>query len=392
MTRLLLVSSSRADVGILSPVWNHLAHSAKTEVHVLLTGMHMKDDTFARSHLPSGVTVHKRGVDLMGTDAVTAARNMGRIAQDCAELYDSIAPDLILLIGDRMDMFPAAMASTPFNIPLAHLHGGEVTLGAIDERLRHAITKMAHIHFAATADSAHRICRMGEEPWRIHVTGAPGLDTLRSVERMERLALMQALGLEGYANAPLRLVGMHPETNCPQPLAPMEAILAALGELPELPTLFTAPNSDPGGAAMRAEIESFVSSRPWAVFHDTLGSTLYANAFRHGAVLIGNTSSGIIEAPLFALPFLNVGNRQEGRLQSDTAANCPNDKDRIKAAISRLLSLPRMDFEQGSSPYGDGRSARRIAQVLESLPSREKLTHKGFWSEDGAFTNPWEPS
>jgi len=390
MTRLLIVSTSRADVGILSPVWNYLAHSAKTEVHVLLTGMHMKDDAFARSHLPSDVSVHKFGVDLMGTDAVTAARNMGGIAQDCAELYESLDPSLILLTGDRMDMFPAAMASTPFNIPLAHLHGGEVTLGAIDERLRHAITKMAHIHFAATADSAQRICRMGEEPWRIHVTGAPGLDTLRCVERMERPELMEALGFKNYVNSPLRLVGIHPETNSSHPLAPMEAILAALDELPELPTLFTAPNSDPGGSAMRKEIEAFVSSRPWAVFQDTLGSNLYANAFRHGAVLVGNTSSGIIEAPLFALPFINVGSRQEGRLQSDTATNCSNDSDMIKTAISRILGLPRVDDEQGRSPYGDGRSAQRIARVLETLPSRENLTYKGFWSEDAEFTNPWE--
>lgn len=388
MTRLLIVSSSRADVGILSPVWNGLAASGKVETHVLLTGMHMSNDFFARSHLPEGLVVHKQGKDIMGTDAATAAASMGEIARDCATLYEKITPDIILLTGDRLDMFPAAMASTPFNIPLAHLHGGEVTLGSIDERLRHAMTKLSHLHFAATPESAQRICSMGEEPWRIHVTGAPGLDTLRSVEALDRPALMKALGFKTDLHAPLRLVGLHPETNGYNPLAPMEAVLEALDVLPPTPTLFTAPNSDPGGHAMRNQIESFVETRSWAIFEDTLESVIYANSLRHAAIFIGNSSSGIIEAPLFSLPFLNVGSRQQGRLQGENVLNRPNNADEISAAILKILKQPRPNAAEGQSPYGDGCSAPRIAEVLESLPARETLLNKTFWDEGGEFSLP----
>lgn len=389
MTRLLIVSSSRADVGILSPVWNGIAAGGKVETHVLLTGMHMSNDSFARSHLSEEIIVHKRGMDILGRDAATAAASMGNIVRDCASLYEEIAPEIVLVTGDRLDMFPSAMASTPFNIPLAHLHGGEVTLGAIDERLRHAITKLSHIHFAATPESAQRICQMGEEPWRIHVSGAPGLDTLQSVEVLDRPVLLRELGFHADINKPLRLVGLHPETNAANPLAPMEAVLASLETLPPAPTLFTAPNSDPGGQAMRNQIEAFAETRDWAIFEDTLGSTLYANALRHAAILIGNSSSGIIEAPLFSLPFLNVGTRQQGRLQGKNVRNCRNNAEDISRVILEILEQPRPNAEHGYSPYGDGHAAERITNVLESLPAREILLNKSFWSEGGQFNSPW---
>lgn len=390
MTRLLIVSSSRADVGILSPIWNRMAASSNVDTHVLLTGMHMSNDSFAREHLPAGLPVYIRGNDLLGTDALTAAVSMGEISRECAGLYEEISPDMILLTGDRLDMFPAATAAMSFNIPLAHLHGGEVTLGAIDERLRHAMTKLSHIHFAATAESASRICSMGEEPWRVHVSGAPGLDTLRAMGSMDRSDLMYALGFDNGEHGPLRLIGLHPETNGNDPIAPMKTVLEALDTLPPAPTVFTAPNSDPGGQRMRHDIEGFIKDRRWARFHDTLGSELYANSLKHAAILVGNSSSGIIEAPLFTLPFVCVGRRQEGRLRGMNTVETPCDSNLIAKAIEGVLTRTRPSFVDGKSPYGDGHAAPRIAKVLEALPSREKMLDKAFWASGRQFDTPWE--
>lgn len=178
MTRVLSVSSSRADVTILRSVWQALAARHDCEPHVLLTGMHQTATAAGIGSLPANITVHRGGTDLGGRGGAEAAAAMADITRDAARLMADIRPDVVLLVGDRLDMIPAALAALPFNLPLAHLHGGEITEGAVDDRLRHALTKLSHIHLAASADAAKRIAAMGEEARRIHLTGAPALDTL----------------------------------------------------------------------------------------------------------------------------------------------------------------------------------------------------------------------
>ncbi|MEE9209884.1 MAG: UDP-N-acetylglucosamine 2-epimerase [Kiloniellales bacterium] len=393
MTRVLSVSSSRADGGVLAPVWRGLAVNASAELHVLLTGMHMVDDAAARGALPAGAIVHKAGADLGGgtgpEGSVAAAAAMAAIAEAAARTIAKVEPDAVLVMGDRLDMFPAALAAVPFNLPIVHLHGGELSLGALDERVRHALTKLSHIHCVATVEAAERVCRMGEEPWRIHVTGAPGLDGLRQAPPMAAAELQSELGLP---IAGLRLVTVHPETNSEMPALPLDAVLAALDRSPA-PSVFTAPNADPGGAAMRSRIEAFAGGRPWAAFHDTLGTELYANAMRHAAVMVGNSSSGIIEAGLFDLPVINVGRRQEGRLSGPNVHDCRADADAIGRLLDRLSAdpLPSTGCRgPGRSLYGDGRAAPRIVRVLTNLPERRRLLFKRFVQEEARFTAPWE--
>lgn len=376
MTRVLSVSSSRADVGILAPVWRGLAALADVELHVFLTGMHRMDAGAARAAVPVGTAVHAGGEDLGGAEPEAAAAAIGAIFADTAALLAEIRPDIVLVIGDRLDMLPAAAATLPFNLPLAHLHGGEVTEGAVDDRIRHAISKLAHIHYVTSEGARTLLLAMGEEPWRVHVTGAPGLDTLNTVPALTPEAFARAVGLDGVEGGlgALRLVTVHPETNAADPLAPLEAVLEALATR-HAPTLFTAPNSDPGGAEMRRRIERFVADCPWARFRDTLGMDLYANALRHAGMMVGNSSSGIIEAGLFGLPVIDVGDRQKGREHGVNVMHVSNTAAAVIAALDRIGAVP--DRFPAGTPYGDGAAGPRVAAALvAALAEGERLTLK----------------
>jgi UDP-hydrolysing UDP-N-acetyl-D-glucosamine 2-epimerase len=345
--------------------------------------MHTINDSDVRSALPSSVIVHSGGADLGASTSETAVSAMARIGADTGALLAKIMPDLVLVMGDRLDMLPAATATLPFNLPLAHLHGGEVTEGAIDDRVRHALTQLAHIHCVSTQGARARLMTMGVDDSAIHVTGAPGLDTLKAVSPMSSIEFARAAGLDGIdgdLNA-LRLVTVHPESNSVDPMAPLDAVLNALEAHPA-PTLFTAPNSDPGGAEMRRRIEAFLERHAWARFRDTLGVWLYANALRHAAVMVGNSSSGIIEAGLFGLPVINVGDRQKGRERGGNVIDVQSDGDAICHHLDQLGPAPRRFIFE--SPYGDGQAGPQIATVLVDALRLQNLTIKRKGVRSGA--------
>ncbi len=363
MSRILSVSSSRADIGALAPVWRALAATPGVDLHVFFTGMHMTGGATVRETLPEGATAHSGGADLGGASPQIAAAAMSRIQTDTAELLAEIRPDLVVVMGDRLDMLPAATATLPFNLPLVHLHGGELTEGAVDDRIRHALSKLSHIHCVSTQAARRRLLAMGIDDARIHVTGAPGIDTLKATPIMSVENFASEAGLAGIGGdlSVLRLITVHPETNADDPFAPLTAVLGAVEARPA-PTLFTAPNSDPAGAAMRRRIESFVATYPWARFRDTLGTRLYASALRHSAMMVGNSSSGIIEAGLFGLPAINVGDRQKGRERGENVIDVPNDADSVIREFDRLGPVPaRLAL---STPYGDGKAGPRIADIV----------------------------
>ncbi len=371
MIRILSVSTSRADIGILQPVWRAVAARRDCELRVLLTGMHCAAEDLEPAMRLDDATVHRGGADLGGRTGAEAARAMAAIAETAGACIAETNPDAVLVVGDRLDMVPTATATVPFNVPLVHLHGGEVTEGALDDRVRHAVTKLAHLHCVSSERARERLLGMGEEAWRIHVTGAPGLDTLVEAPRLSRSEFMAEIGVADGEG--LRLVTVHPETNAPDPLAPLDAVLGALERRPA-PTLITAPNSDPNGAEARRRIDAFTARHGWAEVRGTLGSTLYPNALRHAAVMVGNSSSGLIEAGLFGLPVINVGDRQAGRERGGNVTDVSSDARAVAAALDRLGAKPRK-FESWS-PYGDGRSGPRVAGLIRALPDCGKLMRK----------------
>jgi UDP-hydrolysing UDP-N-acetyl-D-glucosamine 2-epimerase len=371
MVRVLSISSSRADVGVLQTVWRALVAKPDCELHVMLTGMHCKGGAIAE--VPKGAISHTGGADLGGSTAGEAVAAMAAILRAVGDVLTRVSPDVVLVIGDRLDMLPAAVAALPFNCPIAHLHGGEVTSGAIDDRVRHALTKIAHLHFVSSETSRARLIAMGEDESRIHVTGAPGLDTLVAAPFVSREEFCAAVGFDGIeAETGIRLVTVHPETNSPDPIAPLTAVLGALAARPGQ-VLITAPNSDPGGKEMLGRIEAFCAKHPNARFIDTLGAKLYASALRHASVMAGNSSSGIIEAGLFGLPVIDVGGRQKGRDRGANVTHVENDCDAVIAALDSIRPGARYP---SSSPYGDGHAAPRIADLLTQLPPHPALLNK----------------
>ena len=383
--KILSVSSGRADAGILSPVWQALAAMADIDLHIFLTGMHTQQNPGKTDFTgPENATVHRGGSDLGGGAGSEAGIAMAEISRSMASLCEFVAPDRIILIGDRLDMVPAAMGSLPFNIPLIHIHGGELSLGSIDDRNRHATTKLSHLHCAATVMAATRICQMGEEPWRIRVTGAPGLDTLMAAEQLTEEAFASECGLSSTKG--LRLVTVHPETNTAHPAAVLDPVLDALDSQPA-PTLFTASNADPGGEAMDRKIRKFAAERDWAVYCNSMGNRLYPNALRLASVVLGNSSSGIIEAALFGLNAINVGTRQEGREKGANVHDCPADAARIGELLHRFKS-PATGAPDNSL-YGDGQAAPRIADFVRSAPDRDVLLDKKFYCGPASFYPPW---
>ncbi len=371
MIRVLSVSSGRADVGILTPVWQALADRQGVSLHLFFTGMHRAEAAPPVVGIPDAAVVHDGGDDLGGQEPGQAAEAMALITRAAANLYAAVEPNVLLLIGDRLDMLPAAVASLPFNTPIMHLHGGEITEGAVDDRIRHAITKLAHLHCVSSQGSRRRLLAMGEEDQRITVTGAPGLDTLKNAEQISAGDL--AAGLSMPTTEGLRLVTVHPETNAANPRAPLDAILPALEACPQ-PTFFTASNSDPGGREMKARIAAFVAAHDWAHYRDTLEPRLYANTLRHAALMLGNSSSGIIEAGLFGLPAVNVGNRQAGRERGDNVIDLPNEADAIIATLDRLGPEPARS--DPGTPYGDGDAAPKVADALVRVQSFDGILRK----------------
>ncbi|QUS39122.1 UDP-N-acetylglucosamine 2-epimerase (hydrolyzing) [Tardiphaga alba] len=386
MTRLLIVSSSRADLGGLSAVWRQTSGHPELETQVLLTGRHANRSTdydAAIACLPAGIPVHVAGNDIGGRDAETAARAMGDSVTAIAGQLAEIAPDLLLVLGDRLDIAPAVFAAVPFNIPVAHIHGGELTLGAVDDRVRHAVSKLAHVHFASTTDAAERLCKMGEEPWRIHVTGAPGLDSLRQQNLVERRAFLASVGLP---NEPFLLVTVHPETNVEKPLAAFEAVIEAIKQL-GIQVLATAANADLNGALINESLQALSKVNSRVVYCDTLGAARYANAFAHAEAMLGNSSSGIIEAGMFGLPVVDVGGRQQGRARGANVAHVDADVKMVKAAVESALG--RRFNPDEVSLYGDGHAGQRIAQELMRLPAKARLLLKDFHHGGARFSAPW---
>lgn len=375
-----IVTVGRSDWGIYRPVVARLARTPGLAVRIIVTGMHLAPEFGNTYQMISadGFPLFERVESLVASDTPTGiAKSMGLGVVGFADLFGRWRPDILLVLGDRFEMHAAAVAALPFLIPVAHLHGGELTAGAMDDALRHSITKLSHIHFPATPVYARRIHQLGEESWRITVSGAPGLDHLRTTKLPTRKQLGASLGWpvpERFA-----LVTFHPVTLVHQDTGhQIEELLAAV-ELSGLPALFTMPNADTNGRVIMAAIKRYVVKHRESLLVDNLGTERYLAAMTHAAVMLGNSSSGIIEAPSFKLPVVNIGIRQMDRIQAGNIVNCDNDRAAIAAALRRALSpgFSRL-CARVRNPYDAGGSAAIVAKTLKNIPLGPKLIMKRF--------------
>jgi UDP-hydrolysing UDP-N-acetyl-D-glucosamine 2-epimerase len=375
-----VVTGSRADYGIYRPVLRLLRGSPDCRLSLLVTGAHLSA-TFGstvRAIEEDGFTIGAR-IDMRveADGPADVARSSGLAVLGFAEALERERPDIVVVLGDRLEMLAAATASLPFRIPVAHIHGGESTEGAIDEAVRHAITKMSHLHFVALPAYARRVIQMGEAPWRVTVSGAPGLDALREVEPLAAGELDALLGLP-LEPAPL-LVTYHPVTlEYEATDAHMAELLGALDEM-GLPVVFTFPGADVAAGRVIEAVTSWARTHPSARVIVNLGTRAYVALMRRAAAMVGNSSSGIIEAASFRLPVVNIGNRQRGRVRPGNVIDVECKRDPITEATRRAVSPGfRAGLADLVNPYGDGRSAPRIVERLLAVPLDDRLLAKAF--------------
>jgi UDP-hydrolysing UDP-N-acetyl-D-glucosamine 2-epimerase len=377
-----VVTVARSDYGHLLPLLEELERTPDlVELLVYVSGSHLASpfgvrtgDLVAADRWPVVAQI-PMGIDDDAPATIAAATGRG-VAGFAAE-FARRRPDLLVVLGDRYEMLSAAVAALPFGLPVAHLHGGEVTEGAIDEQIRHAITKLAHLHFVAAEPYAARVRQLGEEAWRVHCTGAPGLDRLPAGGLLAREEIGQRLGHP--LGRPTLLVTFHPETLAVDDVPRQAAELTAALEKVDGDIVVTAPGLDPGYQPLTAALERLTERRPLTRLSATLGDDVYTSLLREADVMVGNSSSGLIEAPSFALPVVNVGDRQRGRLRAANVIDVAPEREAIADGIRRALDPAfRAGLRGLVNPYGDGHAAPRIARVLREVELGPRLTRKRF--------------
>ncbi len=379
------VTVARSDYGIYRPILREIVGRDGLRMHLIVSGTHLLPEfgSTVSAVEADGFPIGDRVEMLLGSDSPEAiAKSMGLGAIGFAQAYARVRPDLLLIVGDRFEMHAAVVAALPFRIPVAHVHGGELSFGSLDDAFRHSITKLSHLHFVSTAAYARRVEQLGEEPWRITVSGAPGLDTLRTIQPLPAAEFSRRFGLTPMGD--FLLVTCHPATFGQESVAGQFRELAAALEESGRPVLFTMPNADTGGRELRVLIHAYVAAHPSAQAVENLGSEGYATALGLAAAMVGNSSSGIVEAASFALPVVNVGNRQDGRVRGANVIDCAARREAISAALTRALDPAfRAGLAGVPNPYGDGSAAVRIVDRLAAENLGEALLLKRFHDLEG---------
>lgn len=383
--RICVVTTSRADYGHLRQLMLEIQEDGSLALDVVATGMHLMHSQgyTVRNIIADGIPVAREVPMMLDSDddeSITKSIGLGLIS--FADTFTALRPDILVLLGDRYELFAPAIAALMRRVPIAHIHGGETSQGAIDEAIRHAVTKMATYHFPATRQYAARIRQMGEPPERIYNCGAPGLDTLYRSTLLTRAELEQRLGMT--LDGATAIVTYHPVTtesaDTPRQIG---NLLAAIEAMP-LRVLFTRSNADAQGAVVNDAIEAFVRDHDPARYRleDSVGQMVFLSCLKHMDVMIGNSSSGLIEAPSLQIPVVNVGNRQQGRLRASNVIDVGYDSEAIRKAIEQSLSPEfRAQMPAVINPYDeqrDGRASYRIKQALKSVDLSEACTKKAF--------------
>ena len=382
MRTICVVSGTRADYGLLQWVMHGIRRDPALKLQVIATGMHLSPEfglTY-REIEADGFAIDRKLEILTSSDSaagVTKSVGLGTIA--FADAFAELKPGIVLLLGDRFEIFAAATAAMIANLPIAHLHGGEVSEGAFDDAIRHAITKMAHLHFVAAEPYRRRVVQMGESPERVFLCGGLGVDSIRKTPLLNRADLEAAMDFKlGMKNL---LVTFHPVTLEPGAApAQMAELLKALDSLKETHLILTMPNADTGGRELIRMIEQFVATRPHARAFTSLGQLRYLSCMAHVDGVIGNSSSGLAEAPSFKKGTVNIGDRQRGRLKAASVIDCEPNCASIVAAIDTLYSSPfQASLENVGSPYGDGGASGKIIDVLKHFDI-DNITKKSFYN------------
>jgi len=372
------VTGSRADFGLLIWPMRAIRETAGLNLQLVATGMHLSPEfgyTIGNIR-DEGFVVDETVESLLSSDSgVGVAKSVGLGVIGFADAFTRLKPDLVVVLGDRYETFAAAQAAMFMRLPMAHLFGGDVTEGAVDESIRHAITKMAHLHFATNEDSARRLRQLGEDPSRVFTVGSPGIDSIKRLKLMERDAIGREVGMAlGQRNA---LATFHPVTvEMDRSVGALDEMFAAISALDqEFRVFFTLANADAEGRALNERIKAFVAARPHTIAVASLGQLRYISLMNQADIVIGNSSSGIYEAPSVNTPSVDIGDRQKGRRRAESVFHAAPDRQSISAAIAQALKRGK---QKTINPYGDGETSRRVADRIAAIPDFRSLLKKGF--------------
>ncbi|MCU4654167.1 UDP-N-acetylglucosamine 2-epimerase [Roseibacterium sp. SDUM158016] len=374
--KVMMVTGSRADWGLLKPVAQAIDAAGDMALHLVATGQHAMGDQGSLAAIREDgfepVAVIDLALDAQ-PDALSAARATGLASVGIADEIARSSPDLMMVLGDRYEILGAASAAVVMGLPIAHLCGGDVTEGAFDDAIRHAITKLASLHFVTTEAAARRVRQMGEQPDRVFRVGSTGLDTIVQTDMIPRAELASDLGLDAAKD--WALVALHPETRGIGADEAAEIVLRAIVDKPDMAFILTGSNADPQGYLIDGAFEAFAENHANAVFHRTLGSRRFLSALRHARLMIGNSSAGLYEAPSLGVATIDIGDRQKGRDAATSVLHSTFDVNDIRRCMEAGLA---MNLETVENPYGDGQSAARVLSVLRTVRLGPDLLRKSF--------------
>lgn len=366
--KICVITGTRADYGLLYLLMNKLKIDDDLEMQLIVTGMHLSPEfglTF-RQIEKDGFLINKKIDMLLSGDTPAAiSKSIGLGVIGFADAYQELRPDIIVVLGDRFEILAATQAAMVSRIPIAHIHGGELTEGLIDDPIRHSITKMSHIHFAASEEYRKRIIQMGEQPDKVFNVGTLGIEGIKNTSLLTKDALNDSISFD---TDKFFLVTLHPTTlEDSKAEEQIEILLSALDEFQDYKVVFTKTNADTDGRIINANIESYVQqNKDRSIVFDSLGQLRYLSAIQHCEAVIGNSSSGLVEVPVFLKPTINIGDRQRGRLKAESVIDCNFEKNEIIRAIKKGISNNfLLKIQTMNQVYGSGNTSEKMIHVLK---------------------------
>ncbi len=380
MQKICVITTSRAEYGLLCWLMKGIRNDPLFQLQLVVTGTHLSAEfgsTIDRIR-DDGFRIDRSfDLDLRGDKVLDITHSLSLALEGFASSFETLRPDLVVVLGDRFEILGAAAAALIANIPIAHIHGGELSLGSIDDSIRHAVTKMSHLHFTAAREYRNRVIRMGEEPGRVFMVGGMGMDNIRKMTFLEREEFENAIGFKlGKRNL---LVTYHPDTIEPDKTgALVDELLRALEKSEDTCFIFTMPNADTGHRIIVEKIQDFVfRNEERAILIKSMGQLNYLSAMKHVDAVVGNSSSGIIEAPGFQIGTLNIGHRQDGRIRTASIVDCECTEEAILKGLIRIYSREFQEMlKTVKNPYGRGGAADKVLAVLRKTDFKQLIPKK----------------
>ena len=380
-----VVTGTRAEYGLLYWLLKEIEADKELQLQVIVTGMHLSPEFgLTYKEIEKEFKINKKIEMLLSSDtSVGISKSMGLAQISFSEAYEELQPDMVVVLGDRYEIFSATSAAMIARIPIAHIHGGEKTEGAFDESIRHSITKMSHLHFTATNEYKNRVIQLGEDPSRVFNVGGMGIENIKRLELLNKKEFEKSI--EFKLNSKNILVTFHPVTlENSTAKEQFKELLDAIDELEDTNIIFTKANSDTDGRVINQMIDEYVIKNSHkSIGFTSLGQLRYLSALQYVDAVVGNSSSGLAEAPSFKIGTINIGDRQKGRIKASSVIDCEPNKDSILKSFEKLYSKEFQEtLKTTLNPYGDGYASKKIVEVLKNV-DLENILKKSFYDLRG---------